>query len=345
MSAAIVASVGLCCPLGMNFESASGAYSSGQLALQMGTAFVGPGGLPPTLAYVLAPEEERSYARRLRFLLDHAYADCVERGSSIKRGSSYPLTMFLVLPAWMENTRHLQNFTQTFDARPMPHVGKINLSYSDQSGGLAALSIAANSVAGGEADAMLVAALDSYIDFTLIDRLAVENLLLVRKQQPYGFIPGEACAMVLIASQQLQPMPYVEICCIGSGLEPMDPSQGTRGRGLAEALWQIRSVVPHVSPIRVLADLNGERWRAEQYGFAVANAGITLGDAVRNPECHCIAMGDLGAATGLVMLALATGPPPRDFRKRNPSQPGFPALIVCSGGTGRSCALMLTMNG
>ncbi|HLJ89703.1 MAG TPA: hypothetical protein VKZ53_23030 [Candidatus Angelobacter sp.] len=340
----VIASIGLCCPLGKDFESSSTAYGEGDRALKREEAFVASDGLAPILACVLSPQAERSYLRRLRFLLDRAYSDCLNRAGDLTHRIAQPLIMCLLLPKWMENTPHVNEFSKTFIDEPLKNIARVDFFFGEHSEGVGVLHYAFNSISRDGSAGIVVAAIDSYVDFAMLDWLACRDVLFL-KNQPYGFIPGEAGVAVFIARGALAPTFCWGIVAMAYGRELEENSPGAvglRGRGLAEALLTLAQMTPGARLARVLSDLNGERWRSEQYGFATSSVGNVFGDTLRNPECHCTAMGDLGAATSLTMLALATGPRQPDSRRQKDNPAEYPALVVSSSATGFSAVLLLT---
>lgn len=70
------------------------------------------------------------------------------------------------------------------------------------------------------------------------------------------------------------------------------------------------------SPDRFIVDLNGDRVRAEEFGYAITTNAAQMADLSEKAEIPSLQMGDLGAASGLVMAALALGPPPDRASKR-----------------------------
>ena len=177
--------------------------------------------------------------------------------------------------------------------------------------GLSSLGDAALDVAKGRAETVLAAVLDSLVHPALIDAIA-RSKRLHGKFNPYGFIPGEAACVCVLSRHAVQadgllPLGFVD--AVFRGHEHTDDVLAGRsvGRGLGGAL---AAAAAYRRPDRLLVDLNGERWRAEEMGFALARAGADLahlGNSLETPALH---LGDCGGGMGALMAALALADPP-----------------------------------
>jgi len=157
---------------------------------------------------------------------------------------------------------------------------------------------------------------------------------------PHAAIPAEAAAVLVVGSGGRLPFPVlsrVEALEIAQEAERLDdPDRGIFGRALGQCL---RKVIPAGSsrppPDRVFADLNGERWRAEDWGGAVLQLDQPP-DGVSDPVCPAEAMGDTGAAHGAASVILA---------RQALSLPGNSALVCAATRQGGRAALRLTRIG
>ncbi|WP_426314952.1 beta-ketoacyl synthase N-terminal-like domain-containing protein [Methylobacterium fujisawaense] len=342
---AVIASIGLCCPLGESFNIATAAYANGDRGFKKPSCLVGSDGFPPTLAHCLPVETGQNYAIRLYHIFDKALKDCLDRAPDLSKSWYRGFELHVMLPAWMEHNDIYQKFHDTLLAPSASRITRIVSYFGEEAHSLALIDVAVQKIRKGGADTIFIAGLDSHIYPMLLDRLDAKGLMLNRNN-PYGFIPGEACAVILLTERKLCPSPMGEILGFGSGSDVVAPAADAapiRGEGLANALRAVaRALKPGDVPRRVLTDLNGARWRAEQHGFAVSRIGQILGDRLFDPECHCLAVGHAGSATGAMMIALALGPPPGK-RGDEPDRVNVssPVLAIATNPSGYSYALML----
>ncbi|SEO73679.1 3-oxoacyl-[acyl-carrier-protein] synthase-1 [Methylobacterium sp. ap11] len=307
-----ILAVGLCSPLGATFAETARRYAAGERAQRLERALVGADGLPPTLAQAIPIAECRDYGRRLRRLLAAALADCAGRVPPPPGGWLLRLT---VRPELCEHPDR-----DAFRASLLePHAGllrDLDLLPGGPAEALSDLAHAAVAVRDGAEDHVLVGALDSAIHPLLLDRLAVEERILMRGN-PWGLIPGEAAVVMALGLETGEPAHGPgrgAVLGVFRGVEEEDVAapRGLIGRGLAKAFARGARFLP---PDRLLADLTGERWRAEEFGVAVARAAAPeagIAALAADPETPALHLGDCGTAAGLLLPALALAdPPPR----------------------------------
>jgi 3-oxoacyl-[acyl-carrier-protein] synthase-1 len=155
--------------------------------------------------------------------------------------------------------------------------------------------------------ALVVGALDSFMDAELLDLLAVNGRLFSRGN-PHGLIPAEAAVLVMLASPGVHrqaPPTIGTVRSVFTGFEQEDllTPNGVIGRGLAKPL---RQAFETFSPARFLVDLNGERWRSEDLGFALSGARVS-DELLADFETPIAFTGDCGAANSLIMATVAMG--------------------------------------
>ena len=138
----------------------------------------------------------------------------------------------------------------------------------------------------------------------------------------WGFTPGEGAGAVLLSTgrtiSQVNLKPLAEVASVATGTE--NKLMGTRtvciGEGLTEAFRGALSTSEKVS--HSYCDLNGETYRADEFGFAVCRTGSGFHDAgsfTAAAECW----GDVGAATVPLQVALATSAWSRGYAKGDTS--------------------------
>ena len=229
--------------------------------------------------------EERDYVERLRKLLACALADCVAQLT--KRGQeSADYAMLLLLPYWMEGGPVAEDFNTRLHQAPLPQVTSLSVSFGGQAESLQLVGRDGPEIVRRTGGIVLVAVVDSYIHSDMLDSLAYHGELLTR-DNPYGMVPGEAAAVLALG--------------------------GLMGRALASCYGML--LEGGFSPDRFIVDLNGDRVRAEEFGYAITTNAAEMAELADRAEIPSLQLGDLGAASGLVMAALALAPAPGSRRE------------------------------
>jgi len=343
--------VGVVCPLGPNFREVTFAYAEGQRGMKLERNVVGPDGLPPTLAWVYPLTALRNYPERLARLLAEAYSDCLSQIGSI--GMETRLPARIILPSWMAGSEALNSsFQRLIEPRLQERIGSITCIHGEHAESLIEIGKAADGVRDGEAEGMFIFCVASHIHATLLDRLTLRGELL-SEHNPYGIVPGEAGVCLFLSHRRVaEPLqPLGRIRTVASDIEackPTDLNGSVMGRGLASCWHAVEPFVRSGEAPRLLSDLNGIRYRAEEFGFAVSATGKGLGEGVFDPETPALNMGDGGAATGGLLTALALGDPPQRTRQRRKDwtigeMPGS-ALISASSPDGARAAMIVERN-
>lgn len=196
--------------------------------------------------------------------------------------------------------------------------GVTHASREGRASALLALRQAAKDLLAGTVEVALVGGVDS--------RLRPEAMAAQRDagtlrsaSRPQGVLPGEAAAFLVL--ERSAPQGVTPLARLQSVVLDEEPTAGTDkpnvARGLTRALRKVRLGAPPLT-IRPLAvcDLNGDRYRAMEWGMASMRAFADLTGAVHlwHPA-DCI--GDAGAGLGGIDLvwaatALAKGYAPTD---------------------------------
>lgn len=169
---------------------------------------------------------------------------------------------------------------------------------------------------------LAAAALDAYVICGVDSYLAPETLEWIDAcdqlhgggplNNAWGFIPGEAAAAVLVGHQALAQRfgldVWADIVGIGTGLESkrIKTEEVCIGQGLTDAFrGALRVLAPGEQIQMIYCDLNGEPYRADEYGFTALRTRehlLAAADFVAPADCW----GDVGAAGGPLHIALAT---------------------------------------
>jgi 3-oxoacyl-[acyl-carrier-protein] synthase-1 len=162
---------------------------------------------------------------------------------------------------------------------------------------------AAAALAQGHADACLLLGVDSWLVGDALGGLdRAERLKSTRNVD--GFVPGEgACALLLEPATAAGARALLRVGPVGLGHEPqpLTSDRQSSGAGLVSALRGTGGL-GRPAPL-VLCDLNGESYRAFEWGLVLARLAGDLEPAALVHPADCL--GDVGAATGPFLLALA----------------------------------------
>jgi 3-oxoacyl-[acyl-carrier-protein] synthase-1 len=172
-----------------------------------------------------------------------------------------------------------------------------------------ALQSAIADLHAGRIQYAMVGGVDTYLDEAMLDWLADINRLKTDRNV-IGIIPGEGAAFVVLEGRTTAlargATPLARVDGAATAMEAHGIYAGTpcRGAGLTNALQRTLAAIPHggAETSVVLCDLNGERYRATEWGLTLSRA---LGAVRRSPAVWhpATSTGDTGAAAGAINLA------------------------------------------
>lgn len=173
--------------------------------------------------------------------------------------------------------------------------------------GLLALQAAFQELGQGRLDACLVAGVDSWIAPETLEWLEAEDQLhgAGPLNNAWGFIPGEgAGALLLVREGAAGTRPgasaWARVLSVGQAHEPKRIKTPTVciGEGLTSAFQAALQAVPAGAKVTdIYCDMNGEPYRADEFGFSVLRTGEhfeSASDFIAPADCW----GDVGAAGG-----------------------------------------------
>jgi len=172
----------------------------------------------------------------------------------------------------------------------------------------------------------------------------MESERLKQADQPAGLMPGEAAAALLIetedAARARGARCRARLSAAVTDSEPHGFVNGERqhGRATARVLGSaLRSAGAVAFSGDVITDLNGEAWRAYEFGAASVQVSRSL---LNDPRIITPAMsiGDVGAASALVESIVAV----RAFERGYATSTS--TLVACMSASGRVGAMLLTRN-
>ena len=216
----------------------------------------------------------------------------------------------------------------------------VELSAPGHAGALDAVREAVRRIDEDRADLCAVIGVESYFSTDTVTWLLGERRLAAEGVRD-GFVPGEAAGAVLLASPSLACRLGVKTLAhirgAASTHEPVTIASGNEilGRGLTAAIDGAIAALklPDQAVNDVYADLNGERYRTDEWGMVA----LRRSDAFRTGKLELAAhsWGDVGAAAGALGCVLAVRAWARDYAH------GPRALVWGSSDGGLRSAVLL----
>jgi 3-oxoacyl-[acyl-carrier-protein] synthase-1 len=182
-------------------------------------------------------------------------------------------------------------------------------------------------LAAGEIEFCLVAGLESHHDPERLDRLD-EKWRIKSERNADGYTPGEAAVALLLetaakaSARKAKPLGILSSFGFGKEAQPFASELLSTGEGLAKALEPALAHPPQAKPVAspapasaaaavavggnprwALCDLNGESYRAAEWGIVLTRLGGKLDPVVLTHPADCL--GDVGAASGGILIAYA----------------------------------------
>ncbi|MBK9259434.1 MAG: hypothetical protein IPM54_06305 [Polyangiaceae bacterium] len=174
-------------------------------------------------------------------------------------------------------------------------------------GSLLALANACADLRDRKAHFCLVGGADSWLASERLEALDAAGRL-HSVNHSWGFIPGEGAGLCLVTTaaraKQYGLVPLAEVLNVATTRETklMGTDTICLGEGLTEAFRQVLDSRYKVS--RSYCDLNGETYRADEYGFTICRTSEYFEDAGKfTAAAEC--WGDVGAASGVLALVLS----------------------------------------
>lgn len=189
------------------------------------------------------------------------------------------------------------------------------------SAGVSALLAGLQALRRGQCEMCLVGGVDSYFHPDTIEWLDA-NRQLAGAVSRSGFVPGEAAAFCLLANESacarwdLRPHARVLEAALGMEDKLIKTEALCLGVGLTHAVQSVLGSSDASSRLvdGIYCDINGERYRSEEWGFAA----LRLAQWFSNPSGYVSPAdrwGDVGAASGPLFAMLASSASTRGAAK------------------------------
>jgi 3-oxoacyl-[acyl-carrier-protein] synthase-1 len=347
-STVCIVGIGARTPVGLCAPSSAAAVRAAISAIGEHPYFIDKGGDPMSVARdaVLPPEmdnEERFYALA-RPAMDEALAPLTR------------LSMKGVVPLVLGLPESRPGLPPNLDKKLVSHLDGINSSgvpsvrttplSCGHSAGLMAMEEACRRIQRGETEYCLVGGVDSYLFPETFEWLDDEGQLM-SAQNRSGFPPGEGAGFCLLASAEVAARSGLPALARVVALATMQEENRIKteticvGKGLSAAIREVSKALrlPQEKINTTYCDMNGERYRSEEFTFTALRAQaafVDVHDFIHPADCW----GDVGAASGPLFAILAIESGVRGYAK------GHRALLWTSseGGARSAAILQLTVS-
>jgi len=200
---------------------------------------------------------------------------------------------------------------------------------------------ASEKLRNGELSFCIIVAVDSFL---LHGRLKHydEGWRIISRRNPAGFIPGEGCVALLLETQEhaqgREASALLRIDGLGSGLEPNSilEEKSSTGSGLTGSIRAVNESIGNEQPWKwVLSDLNGERYKAYEWGITLTRLSQSI---AKDHQLSLIAdaIGDTGAATAAMQIGCVCEAFKRGYA------PQEQALIIAGNDKGNRAAMAVS---
>ena len=306
MSKVHIVGIGVRTPVGHCYRSAGAAVRCGICAYAEHPYMIDQHGEPMVVAMdsTMAPEmlaDDRCIA-----MLTDSIVDAIEHAGMTEHLSGKSIAMYLSLGHQLEQDKIFAAVNKQLQTKLSISL-RVKVYKEGHAGGLLALKHAADQLRRDDSRMVLVAGVDSHMLPQHLEAIESDGQL-HSINNSWGFTPGEGAGVILLAGQRLTEesrlSPLAAVRNVQTAHEPN--LLGTKtvciGEGLTESFADL--IAPPEKIYDTWCDLNGQTYRAEEYGFSICRVGQQFEDAsvfVAPAECW----GDVGAASPLLGIALA----------------------------------------
>jgi 3-oxoacyl-[acyl-carrier-protein] synthase-1 len=337
--------MGACTPVGRDAWSSAAAVRAGICGVAEHPYMIDTAGAPMRVAVAPWLDIECRGVDRFEALLFPALDQALAPLAAAPDASRAAIALGLPSPRPgldEDIQRHLMGHLNQRYAR---HFGTAASFAAGHAAGLIGLQAAMTKLEQGALDACVVAGVDSYIEPLTLEWL--ESGDQIHSAGPlnnaWGFIPGEAGAALLLMRESVAraaDLPALAVVLsTGRAMEPKRIKTETVciGEGLTQAFRSALAALPAGAKITdVYCDLNGEPYRADEYGFtAVRTRDCFEADTDFAAPADC--WGDVGAAGGVLHAMLACVAGYKGYAR------GSLALAWASAETGERAAALLSV--
>lgn len=313
-----VLSVGAQTPVGRSALRSAAAVRCGISAYREHPFMIDRHGEPMVVAMVDSlPETTPPQERMIRLGAD-ALLETFAGVASLSNRHTLPVIAALstsTLPAEQDRERVCRAIQA--ELQQAGHAIELRFMAEGNAIGVAAIQQAIEQLRRGATEVAAVMGVDSYLGPEQLETIDDAGRL-HSVNNSWGFTPGEGAGALLLTTggvlqrHDLVPLAQVAAVAIGSESKLLGTKTVCIGEGLTQAF---RGAISELDKVHhSYCDLNGETYRADEFGFAVCRTGEGFHDAGSfNAAAEC--WGDVGAASVPLQVSLATSAWSRGYAK------------------------------
>lgn len=225
------------------------------------------------------------------------------------------LPVYLGLPEYRpgfseRDAQEIQNGLGNLEELPI-QISEVKVLAEGHASGLSAFAVATEHIRKGVLEACLVGGVDSYFHPDTMEWLD-ENRQLAGTVSRSAFVPGEGAGFCLIMSAEvskrlgLDVLARVSEVSVGREDRLIKTTDICLGEGLTSTVKSAvnKLHIPNEIINNIICDINGERYRGEEWGFVCLRLGQYF-DAPTAYQSPADCWGDTGAASGPLFAMLA----------------------------------------
>jgi len=336
-------------PLGMRSAPSAAAYRAGISGMSEHPFMVDQMGDPMPGALDVQIDPGLMGPERLLALAESALGEACAPLGKDAQASKLRLPLYLGLPELRPGFTErdavaVQSGITRVEGLPFIF-SQVNTYTQGHAAGLAALATATEHIQQGACEMCLVGGVESYFHPDTMEWLD-ENRQLAGAVARSAFIPGEGAGFCLLMTDRacarlgLSVLARVLVVATGRETKLIKTSDICLGEGLTSVVRSAVSGLPS-GPERinaVICDINGERYRGEEWGFVCLRLSQYFDDPIAyDSPADC--WGDMGAASGPLFAVLACQAAARRYAKGPRTM-----LWASSEGGLRAAAVLEIMN-
>ena len=328
-----IIAVGARTPVGLRAESAAAAVRAGIVRVKRHPFFVDGDSEPLNLAFDARLEPELPAWQRIAALAGSAIAEVLAKAASAAlapEGLQVLLSLPETRPGFSE--ADVQRVAHSLSQGAARGLG-LEVIGRGHAGALEALKVASERAARGKEEYFVVCGTDSYMDADALDWLE-ERGRVKRSNVRSGFTPGESSGALLMAAEGTlrgrgarQSLAVIRGVATSMETRTILSDADSQGEGLTRAIRAATSglKLPEEAVDAVFCDINGERYRTEEWGCALLRSQGTA--KTTDYQLSTDSWGDVGAASAALECVLAV----QSWRR---GYAAGPRALVCAGSDG-----------
>lgn len=327
-------------PVGLTAESCAAAVRAGISRLKE-YPWIDPRGQPIVLATDARLDRNTEARERMVAMVEHVLAEACAKLDRTPTSPSL-LRVLLALPETRPgfSEKDASWVLEIIRSRFRPSRSKVTVELAGR-GHAGAVQAVAKALARDDRDAMfLIVGADSHHHVDTFQWLDRERRL-ARATIRNGFVPGEGAGCIALASVELVRRLQLARLAIVRGAQMAQETQlresetGSLGVAMSRAVEALH--LPNESVDAIYLDLNGERYRSEEWGFVALRASRLWKSL--DYFAPADSWGDIGAAFGALAAVLAV----QSFVRRYSTGPR--ALILAGSESGSRGAMLIEGTG